>query len=82
MKKPTKWQSIKQLREEILRTYPHIKYERMFRAEGYPHLLFTTPNDDYIEISEEIASRCTDLLLETGHCILAGVYPEKEESVL
>ncbi|MBM3236425.1 hypothetical protein FJZ31_09020 [Candidatus Poribacteria bacterium] len=78
MKKPTKWQLIKQLREEILQKYPHLKYERMFWAESYPHLLFTTLNDDYIEISEAIASRCTDILLETGHYILAGVYPEDE----
>jgi len=80
MKKPTKSQLVKQLREEILQKYPYLKYERMFWAEGYPHLLFITPNDDYLEISDVIASRCTDILLETGHYILAGVYPEKEES--
>jgi hypothetical protein len=80
MKKPTKRQLIKQLREEILQKYPHLKYKRMFWAEGYPHLLFTTPNDDYIEISDVVASRCTDILLETGHYILAGVHPENEVS--
>ncbi len=80
MKKPTKWQMIKQLRQEILQKYPHLRYEKIFWAEGYPHMLFTTPNDDYIEIGDEMASRCMDILLETGHYILAGVYPEKEES--
>ena len=43
-------------------------------------MLFRTPNDDDMEIGDEIASRITDILLETGHYILAGVYPEKEES--
>ncbi len=80
MKKPTKWQLIKQFREEILQKYPHLTYEKIFWAEGYPNMLFTTPNDDYMEIGDEIASRVTDILLETGHYILAGVYPEKEES--
>ncbi len=80
MKKPTKWQLIKQFREEILQKYPHLRYEKMFWAEGYPHILFRTPNDDYMEIGDEIASRITDILLETGHYILAGVRPEKEES--
>ena len=80
MKKPTKRQLMRQFREEILQKYPHLTYERMFWAEGYPTLLFTTPNDDYIEITGQIASRVTDILLETGHYILAGVYPEKEES--
>ena len=80
MKKPTKWQMIKQLRQEILRKYPHLRYEKMFWAEGYPHLLFRTPNDDDMEIGDDMASRCMDILLETGHYILAGVRPEKEES--
>jgi hypothetical protein len=43
-------------------------------------MLFTTPNDDYMEISQQIASRVTDILMETGHYILAGVSPENEES--
>jgi len=80
MKKPTKWQLIKQFREEILQKYPYLTYEKIFWAEGYPNMIFTTPNDDYMEIGDEIASRITDILLETGHYILAGVYPEKEES--
>lgn len=78
MKKPTKTQIIKQFREEILSSYPRLKYIGKDRADNYTYLRFTTPYDDDWELTEKIASRVTDILLETGHYIIVGVHQENE----
>jgi hypothetical protein len=81
-KKPTKAQIVKQLREEILAKYPHLKYVKLFRSpEGYPHLIFSTPADDDFDLSLEIASRLNEIQHETGHFVLAGVYTEEDLGV-
>ena len=81
MKNPTKAQIIKQFREEILSSYPHLKYIGKDRADGYTYLRFMTPYDDDWELTEKIASRVTDILLETGHYIIVGVHQDSEQSV-
>ena len=78
-KKPTKAQIVKQLREEILAKYPHLKYVKLFRGpDRYPHLIFSTPDDDDFDLSLEIASRLNEIQSETSHFILAGVYTEED----
>lgn len=79
MKNLTKAQIIKQFREEILNSYPHLKYIGKDRADGYTYLRFTTPYDDDWELTEKIASRVTDILLETGHYIIVGVHQKNEQ---
>ena len=81
MKKPTKAQIIKQFREEILSSYPHLKYIGRDKADSYTYLRFTTPYDDDLELTAKIASRVTDILLETGHYIIAGVHQDSEQPV-
>jgi len=57
----------------------YLKYVKLFRGpEGYPHLIFSTPDDDDFDLSLEIASRLSEIHRETGHFILAGVYTEKD----
>ena len=80
MKQPTKTQIIKQFREEILSAYPHLKYAGKGEIDGYTCLRFTTPYDDDWELTEKIASRVTNMLLETGHYILAGVHRDGGKS--
>jgi len=82
MKKPTKAQTMKRFREMILSEYPYLKYAGTWKAEGITHLIFTTTNEDELEIEEEIASKLNKVILETGHFFLAGVDAESEVTKL
>jgi hypothetical protein len=79
LNKPTKAQIVKRFREEILSSYTHLRYVGRSEIDGYTYMRFTTPYDDDWELTEKIASRVTDILLETGHYIPTGIHQEDEQ---